>query len=228
LHNVTEGLCLVNGVPAPTLLVIDDPSSNALVYGRGPKDARLVVTSGLLERNGAIELEGLLARELVQIKNGEMAHNTRVVGLVGLLAALADSGVRHRSAGTNDRDTTDGDTIDSDRGTSGGGLRTVLVVFAPLAGLAGALLRSLLDEGRDTLGDLAAVESTRYPPGLVGALETMTGGAARVATAGRATAHLWVAEPLTPIDDGGLGSRVWQQLETHEPLDARIAALREL
>lgn len=93
LHNVVEGLCTAAGVPKPELLVVDDPAPNALAYGRDPRSATLVITSGLLERLNRIELEGVVARELAGIKNGDIHPATLGVALlavVGRFGALAD------------------------------------------------------------------------------------------------------------------------------------------
>ena len=93
LHNVVDGLCTAAGVPKPALVVVEDPAPNALVYGREPRHAVLLVTSGLLERVNRVELEGVVARELAAIKN----HDTRpttlavaVLAVVGPLQPLAD------------------------------------------------------------------------------------------------------------------------------------------
>lgn len=79
LHNLVEGLSTNVGVPKPELHVLADPAPNALVYGRAPRQATLVVTSGLLERLNRVELEGVLARELVGIRNLDVLPGTVAV-----------------------------------------------------------------------------------------------------------------------------------------------------
>jgi len=93
LANLVEGLCATCGVPAPGLWLVDDPVPNACALGRRPGAAVLVVTSGLLDRLGLIELEGVVAHELMHVK----CHDTAVSELaVTALYPLALAGGRAR------------------------------------------------------------------------------------------------------------------------------------
>ncbi|MHB1518533.1 MAG: M48 family metalloprotease [Acidimicrobiales bacterium] len=76
LHNLVDGLCATMGLPHPRICVVDSPVPNALALGRSPEDAYLVVTSGLDRALGLVELEGVLAHELVHIKR----HDTLLSG----------------------------------------------------------------------------------------------------------------------------------------------------
>ena len=93
-HNLVEGLCIASGVPKPRLYVIDDPAPNAFATGRNPKHAAIAVTTGLLEKMNRVELEGVLAHELSHVKNYDILVSTLAVTLVGILAILADLGIR--------------------------------------------------------------------------------------------------------------------------------------
>ena len=77
LHNLVDGLCATMGLPRPTICVVDSAVPNAMAVGRDPDSAKLVVTSGLDESLTLVELEGVLAHELVHIKR----HDTVVAGL---------------------------------------------------------------------------------------------------------------------------------------------------
>jgi heat shock protein HtpX len=100
-----------------------------------------------------------------------------------------------------------------------------LLVLAPLVGRAVSLV---VGRHREMDADGAGVSLTRYPPGLVAALEKLTGDAAAVTSASRATAHLWIASPLARTPSGGLEAWLDRRFDTHLPLEERIAALREL
>jgi Zn-dependent protease with chaperone function len=93
LVNLVDGLCTTAGLRAPRLLVTDDPGCNLLVAGRGVDAAVLVVTRGLLDHLSRIELEGVLADGLVQIRQGDIVPATVAVATFGL-------GVRFALAGT--------------------------------------------------------------------------------------------------------------------------------
>src|SRR5690554_7395362 len=94
LHNLVEGLCIASGVPKPRIYVIDDPSPNAFATGRNPKNAAVAFTTGLLEKMNRVELEGVVAHELSHIKNYDILVSTLAVTMVGVVALIADLGVR--------------------------------------------------------------------------------------------------------------------------------------
>ena len=99
------------------------------------------------------------------------------------------------------------------------------IVLAPLTA---RVLQMSISRRRETLADVSAVEMTRYPPGLISALEKLRDDQAVVRTSSRATAHLWIEEPLEVPKGGDRPSR-WERLfNTHPPLEERIALLREL
>jgi Zn-dependent protease with chaperone function len=83
LHNLVDGLCATMGLPRPTICVVESPVPNAMAVGRDPDTAWLLVTSGLDRFLTLVELEGVLAHELVHIKR----HDTVVSG-VAVIAAL--------------------------------------------------------------------------------------------------------------------------------------------
>jgi len=78
------------------------------------------------------------------------------------------------------------------------------------------------------LADLSAVEITRYPPGLISALEKLKADNTVVRSGSRATAHMWIEEPMAQREKQGNLSRLNRMFATHPPLEERIAALREL
>jgi heat shock protein HtpX len=81
---------------------------------------------------------------------------------------------------------------------------------------------------RESLADLTGVQITRYPPGLISALEKLKDDSTVVHAASRATAHLWIEQPTAQTPEEGRLSRLNRLFDTHPPLEERIAALREL
>lgn len=88
LHNVIEGLSAASGVPAPSLHVVADPVPNAFMVGREARTAALVVTSGLLEQLEPVELEGVLAQQLVHARNLDIWPATVAVAFPPLRSKL--------------------------------------------------------------------------------------------------------------------------------------------
>ncbi|HXQ19234.1 MAG TPA: M48 family metalloprotease [Acidimicrobiales bacterium] len=90
LYNTVEGLCPTFGVRQPRLMVVDDAVPNACSLGRGA-DAVLVVTTGLIDRLGPIELEGVVGHELTHVKRHDTVVSAVAVTVIGPLAYLIGS-----------------------------------------------------------------------------------------------------------------------------------------
>jgi heat shock protein HtpX len=224
LHNLVEGLCIAGGLPKPRLYVIEDAAPNAFATGRDPKHAAIAVTTGLLEKLNRIELEGVLAHELSHIKNYDILVSTLAVTLVGVIALLSDFAMRFLWWG--------GPRHRNDRRDGGGGaagavaiLGFVLLLVTPLVA---RLMQFAVSRRRESLADVTGVSLTRYPPGLISALEKLRDDSTVVHSASRATAHLWIEAPTA--QDASEGRLAWlnRLFNTHPPLDERIQALREL
>ncbi len=71
LHNLVDGLCATMGLPKPAICLVDSAVPNAMAVGRDPSTASLVVTSGLEPSLTLVQLEGVLAHELVHVKRGD-------------------------------------------------------------------------------------------------------------------------------------------------------------
>jgi len=227
LHNLVEGLCIAGGLPKPRLYIVDDPAPNAFATGRNPQHAAVAVTTGLLEKMNRVELEGVLAHELSHVKNYDILVSTIAVTMVGVVAILADLGVRVLWWGGGRR-------TYGDRDNNSGGAALLLIpamlllVMAPIVAKA---MQAAVGRRRESLADVSGVEMTRYPPGLISALEKLRDDSTVVHSHSRATAHLWIEEPSPQDDDQGRVSflnRLNRMFATHPPLDERIAALREL
>ncbi len=96
LHNLVDGLCATMGLDRPAIAVVESEVPNALALGRDPKSATLVVTSGLDRFLTLVELEGVLAHELVHIKRNDTARSA-----VAVLVAVPWTVVRGIPAGVD-------------------------------------------------------------------------------------------------------------------------------
>jgi heat shock protein HtpX len=224
LHNLVEGLCIAGGLPKPRVYVINDTAPNAFATGRNPRHAAVAVTTGLLEKMNRVELEGVLAHELSHVKNYDILVSTLAVTLVGVIVVMADFALRFMWwGGPRSRD----------RERAGGGgpqaiFALVGIALLLLAPLAARLMQFAVSRRREALADISGVAMTRYPPGLIAALEKLKGDSTVVESSSRATAHLWIESPLARTKEEGRLSRLNRLFETHPPLDERIQALKEL
>ena len=224
LHNLVEGLCIAAGLPKPRIYVIEDDAPNAFATGRNPRHAAVAVTTGLMDKLTRIELEGVLAHELSHIKNYDILVSTLAVTLVGVVTLLTDFSLRFLWwGGPRHRD---------DSRAGGGGpaaaLAVVGLVLLLVAPLMAKLMQATISRRREALADVSGVTLTRYPPGLISALEKLRDDTTVVHSSSRATAHLWVESPLARTPDEGRLSRLNRMFDTHPPLEERIQALKEL
>ena len=223
LHNLVEGLCIAAGLPKPRVYVIDDEAPNAFATGRNPQHAAIAVTTGLLAKMNRVELEGVLAHELSHVKNYDILVSTLAVTLVGVVALLSDFGLRtiFWGGGRRGRDSND---------NNGPAAILALVGFALLilVPIAAKLMQFAVSRRRESLADVSGVALTRYPPGLISALEKLKDDQTVVHSGSRATAHLWIEAPVARKSEEGRLAWAGRLFDTHPPLEERIEALREL
>ena len=224
LHNLVEGLCIAAGLPKPRVYVVSDAALNAFATGRSPRHAAIAVTSGLLDKMSRIELEGVLAHELSHVKNYDILASTLAVTFVGALTLLADVSLRFLWWGgprQRDHDRAGGPGPAAIVGVPG----LVLILAAPLVA---RVMQVAVGRRREALADFTAVSLTRYPPGLIAALEKLSDDSTVVHSGSRATAHLWIESPLDRTVGQGRLALLNRLFDTHPPLEERIQALKEL
>jgi heat shock protein HtpX len=222
LHNLVEGLCIASGLPKPGVYIIEDPAPNAFATGRNPRHAAIAVTTGLLEKMNRVELEGVIAHELSHIRNYDILVSTLAVTLVGAVALLTDIAIRMMwwNGGRERRS--------GDRGDHFNPLIIVgfaLLIFGPIIAKA---MQATISRRRETLADVSACQMTRYPPGLISALEKLRDDTTVTHSASTATAHLWIEQPMSGVGDNGRLGGMHRLFDTHPPLEERISLLREL
>jgi heat shock protein HtpX len=212
LANVVEGLAIAAGTPAPKAYIIRDSAPNAFATGRDPQNSSIAVTTGLLDKLDRLELEGVIAHEMSHIKSYDIRYAMLVAVMVGTVALLSDW--MRRSFFYRGRR----------RGKSGGGIIVLLaLVLAILAPIVAQLIRLALSRQREYLADANGALLTRYPEGLASALEKISKDKEPLEAANKATAHLYIVNPLLE-HRGKLNSL----FSTHPPAEERIRRLRSM
>ncbi|MBU2009484.1 MAG: zinc metalloprotease HtpX [Chloroflexi bacterium] len=219
LYHLVENLCIGAGMPVPRIYIIDDTAPNAFATGRDPRHAYIVVTKGLLQKLDKLELEGVLAHELSHIRNYDIRLMTLVVMLVGLVALLADLFLRWTWFGAGHRRGNRG----KGEGAGGAIILVVALVMAILAPIAAQLIRLAISRKREYLADASGALLTRYPEGLARALEKISQDKEPLEAANKATAHLYIINPLK-----NHASSLNNLFSTHPPIQERIKALRSM
>jgi heat shock protein HtpX len=222
LHNLVEGLCIAGGLPKPGVYVIDDPAPNAFATGRNPNHAAIAVTTGLLEKMNRVELEGVIAHELSHIRNYDILVSTLAITMVGAVALMTDLAIRTMwwNGGRVARH--------GDRNNATNPLAYIGIVLLVVAPIVAKAMQATISRRRETLADVSACQLTRYPPGLISALEKLKADTTVTHSASTATAHLWIEQPMSGVGDEGRFGGIHKLFDTHPPLEERIALLREL
>jgi heat shock protein HtpX len=214
LYRIVENLCIAAGLPLPKIYIINESQPNAFATGRDKNHAVVAVTKGLLEKLEKPEIEGVIAHELAHIGNKDMLLQTITVTLVGFVAILSNTFLRmSRFSSEKERE----------RGSE------ILFVFAILslilAPIAAQLIHLAISRKREFLADLNGVLLTRYPEGLIRALEKISQDKTPMKVANEALNHLFIASPLRGKE---LNNWIKKLFSTHPPIEERIKALKDI
>lgn len=218
LYNIVEGLALAAGLPTPGCYVIDDTAPNAFATGRNPEHSVICVTTGLLQKMNRLELEGVIAHEMSHIKNYDVLLQTVAVVMVGIIALLSDWMLRSFWWGGGRRR-----NQEKGGGQAGAILLVIGLILAILSPLIAQLMQLAISRRREFLADANGAMLTRYPAGLASALKKLAADPEPLEVANKATAHLYIVNPLKNIK-----GRVNKLFSTHPPIEERIAALEKM
>lgn len=220
-YTVTENLCIASGMPRPKLYVIDDTAMNAFATGRDPDHAVVCATTGLLQRLNRSEIEGVVAHELSHVKNYDIRLMSIVTILVGFVALLSDWMLRMTFFGRSGKKSDD---------NSSGQIQMIMfiagIVLAILSPIIAQLIQLAISRRREYFADASAVAFTKNPQGLINALKKISLDKEPLEAANKATAHLYIANPLKNTH-GAVGMFA-KMFRTHPPVKERIAALAKL
>jgi Zn-dependent protease with chaperone function len=217
LLNLVEEMAIASGVPVPTVFVMDSEDSiNAFAAGRTPSDAVVGVTRGCMTLLSRDELQGVIAHEFSHILNGDMRLNMRLMGLLfGILFLALIGEIILRSAFRGN--------ISSSRKEGAGAALVMLaagvglLVIGYVGSFFAGLIKASVSRQREFLADASAVQFTRNPDGIAGALLKIGGlhsGSLVNHPMARDASHLFFGSALSA-----------SAFATHPPLPQRIARL---
>ena len=215
LFNVVEEMAIASGNPVPAVYIIDDSAPNAFATGRNPEKSSIAVTQGLLDIMNRDELQGVIAHEMSHVRNYDILFATLVGVMVGAIALMADFFLRWSFLGGSRRS--------NNNGMLGVIMLVVALVLAVLAPIAARMVQLAISRKREYLADASAVELTRNPDGLANALQKIDSDPEVLEVANRATAHLYIAQPIKKFEKKSRGL-----FDTHPPIQERIAILRAM
>jgi len=211
VYRLVENISITAGLPMPKVYIIHNPAMNAFACGRDPEHASIALTDGIIQNLENEELEGVIAHEMSHIKNYDIRVMMLVVVLVGIITLLADWFLRFNIFGGNRRN----NNHSSNAGNIIALVGLILLIISPIFA---KLIQLAISRKREFLADADSALLTRYPEGLARALEKIDQHSS-LPNANRATAHLFIANPLHKKSFQALFS-------THPPIEDRIRALR--
>jgi Zn-dependent protease with chaperone function len=214
LLNVVEEMAIASGTAVPQLFLLEDEAGiNAFAAGHSRDDVAIGVTRGALTHLTRDELQGVIAHEFSHILNGDMRLNLRLMGFVHGILCLALVGqvlMRSHSRGSSRRNSGVGLIL----------LGVALFLIGYIGVFFGRLIKSAVSRQREFLADAAAVQFTRNPSGLAGALKKIGGlsyGSRLAAANAEEASHLFFGNGMRESWVG--------LLSTHPPLLDRIREL---
>ena len=201
-YDLVEALTIASGIPMPKLYVMHSPQINAFASGRNPENAVICLTTGALEKLDKKELEGVLAHELGHVANFDIRYMTLATVMVGMIAIISEMFLYSLwFRGGNNKNIV---------------LILIGIAMAILAPIVVKLIQFAISRKREYNADASAVKFTRYPQGLIGALEKIQKSNYPEKKVSKAIAPLFFSNPLK-----GLGS-------THPPIEKRIKMLQRM
>lgn len=208
LLNIVEEMAIASGTPVPPVYVIADDAINAFAAGFSPSDAVIGITEGAINNLDRDQLQGVIAHEFSHILNGDMRLNIRLMGVLFGIVMLAVIGRIILSPGRISR--RDGGAAIALAGLG-------LFVLGYLGKFFGTLIKAAVSRQREFLADASAVQFTRNPQGIAGALKRIGGyspGSVVADGHSEEISHAFFAE--------GVKFRFASLTSTHPPLDVRI------
>ncbi|MEP6972409.1 MAG: M48 family metallopeptidase [Betaproteobacteria bacterium] len=214
LLNVVDEMAIASGTPAPPVyLLVNEPGINAFAAGFSPRDAVLGITQGAIEQLSRDQLQGIIAHEFSHIFNGDMRLNIRLMGALNGILILGILGyyLMYSASYSGRRRSND------NSGAAILALAIGLMVIGFAGTFFGGLIKAAVSRQREYLADASAVQFTRNPDGIAGALKRI--GALEAGSIVRnpgapEVSHAFFAQGVT-------GFTQWLS-STHPPLASRI------
>ncbi|MGB5455292.1 MAG: M48 family metallopeptidase [Gammaproteobacteria bacterium] len=213
LLNVVEEMAIASGIPVPPVYLLDEEGINAFAAGYKPGDAIIGVTRGAIEKLNREQLQGVIAHEFSHVLNGDMKLNIRLIGMLHGILLIGMIGYYILRSTSHSR-----------RSKNNGGAAILglgLVVIGYAGTFFGNLIKAAVSRQREFLADASAVQFTRNPEGIAGALKRIGGDAAGAIIENPAGAQ--ISHALF-----GQGIKTWlgSLYATHPPLEKRIYSIQ--
>jgi Zn-dependent protease with chaperone function len=210
--NVVEEMAIASGVRVPPVYLMEDQTINAFAAGNSEQDSVIGVTRGCIHALSRDELQGVMAHEFSHIFHRDTRLNMRLVAWLGGIFAVSMVGrilIRSQMYSRPSRDKNNSAAV-------GLGIGVALFIIGIVGYFFGRIIQSAVSRQREFLADASAVQYTRNPDGIAGALEKIARGAGSQLSAPAAAefSHFFFANGIASL------------FSTHPPIEERIARIR--
>lgn len=210
--NVVEEIAIASGTPVPPVYLMEEAGINAFAAGFAQGDAVIGVTRGTIETLTREQLQGVIAHEFSHILHGDMRINIRLIGVLHGIMVLGIIGYYLMRGGAHSR-----------RSKDSGGIVIFglgLAVIGYVGTFFGNLIKAAVSRQREFLADASAVQYTRNPEGIAGALMQIANHHQRSYLNNPRSTEISHA-----LFEEGIHSALSGLYATHPPLDKRIKAI---
>lgn len=223
VYNLTENLCMSVGMPMPKLRIIESDALNAFASGINQKNYTVTLTRGIIDTLDDDELEGVIAHELMHIRNHDvklLIVSIVFVGIFSFIMQMAYRSILWGSFGSSNS------KKDNDKG--GAVAMLVILVMAAVAYFLSILFKLALSRKREYLADSGAAEMTKKPLALASALEKISGNSHVEKVKSADLEQLFIDNSPAKNATSNAFSGIANLFSTHPPIEKRIAFLRQI
>jgi heat shock protein HtpX len=220
IYNLVENLCISRGMKMPKVNIIHDPALNAFASGINDRTYTVTLTTGLIEALDDAELEGVIAHELMHIRNRDVRLMIVAIVFVGILAFLSEILFRSliygrpRSSGGKKND--------------GQILVIIALVLAVIGYISSVLFRFALSRKREYMADAGAAEMTKNPRALASALRKVSKNYKVSSVKSEEVAELFIENRPEKAKGSDVKAMFHNMFATHPPIEKRIAFLEQI
>lgn len=220
VYNLTENLCMSVGMKMPKLKIIESPSLNAFASGLTEKNYTVTLTRGIINHLNDEELEGVIAHELMHIRNKDVRLLVITIIFVGIFSVVVNVLFRtflHSLFAGNRNKKSDG--------KGGGGAIIVVLIVAVVIYFLSIIFKFALSRKREYMADAGAAQMTRNPRALAMALRKISGNH-HVEVRNDDVQEMFIENRPDDNSMGFLGG-IGNLFSTHPPIEKRIQLLEQ-
>lgn len=219
VYNLTENLCMGIGMTMPKLKIIETDALNAFASGLNKKSYSVTLTRGIIDKLDDDELEGVIAHELMHIRNNDVKLLVISIIFVGIFSLIIQIAFRSMLYGSMTRSR-------RKDGKGSGGLMIVILVVSIVAYLISLLFKFALSRKREYLADAGAAEMTKNPLALANALRKISGNSKVDSIKSDDIKEMFIDNSPDKTSTNLLGG-IGNMFSTHPPINERITVLEQ-